>query len=85
VQVRAGVERNAAAGERRMGVEEVALVLGDLARRVEVIPLAAGHLDRHAVGDVRAADVRPLLELDDDRRVAGGWVLAGDQDVQALR
>ena len=85
VEVGAGVERDAAVGERRVGVLEVALVLRDLARRVEVVDLAAAHVDRHAVGDVRAPDGRPLLELDDDGGVAGGRVLAGDQDVEALR
>ncbi len=71
VQVRAGVERDRpVVGERRMRVEEVALVLRDLARRVEGVARLAAVVDRHAVGDVRAADLGPLLELDDDRRVA---------------
>ncbi|NTV54565.1 MAG: GAF domain-containing protein, partial [Syntrophaceae bacterium] len=74
-----------ALGERRMSVDEVALVLGDLARRVQVVDQAPAEVDRHAVGDVRSADFRPLLELDDHRRIAGGRVLAGDQNVQTLR
>ena len=53
-----------------MGVEEVALVLRDLARRVEGVARLAAVVDGHAVGDVRAADLGPLLELDDHRRVA---------------
>ena len=53
-----------------MRVQEVALVLRDLARRVEGVARPAAVVDGHAVGDVRAADLGPLLELDDDGGVA---------------
>ena len=84
VEVGAGVEVDRAVGERRVRVDQVALVLGDLARRVEVVARAAAVVDGDAVGDVRPADLGPLLELDDDGGVAGGRVRAGDQDVEAL-
>ena len=67
-----------------MGVQQVALVLRDLARRMQRVASLAAVVDRHAVGDVRAADLGPLLELDDDRGVAGGRVRAGDHHVEAL-
>ena len=67
VEVGAGVERDRAVGERRVRVDQVALVLGDLARRVEVVARAPAEVDGDAVGDVRAADLGPLLELDDRR------------------
>ena len=51
-----------------MRVEQVALVVRDLARRMEV-SRGAAEVDGDAVGDVRPADLGPLLELDDDRRV----------------
>ncbi len=71
VQVGAGVEGDRrVVGERRVRVEQVALVLLDLARRVEDVARPAAVVDGHAVGDVRAADLGPLLELDDDRGVA---------------
>ena len=85
VEVGACVEGDRTVGEGWMGVDQVALVLGDLARRVQVVDDAAAEVDRHAVGDVRPTDLRPLLELHDDRRVAGGRVLARDEDVQASR
>ena len=72
VEVGAGVERDrAVVGERRVRVEQVALVLRDLARRVEVVARPAAEVDGDAVGDVRPADLGPLLELDDDGGVAG--------------
>ncbi len=87
VQVRARIEDDRrVVGKRRMRVEQVALVPLDLARRVEHVARLAAVVDRHAVGDVGAADLGPLLELDDDGRVAlRVWVRAGDQDVEALR
>ena len=72
VQVGAGVERDRrVVGERRVRVEEVALVLRDLARRVQDVARPAAVVDGHAVGDVGPADLGPLLELDDDGGVAG--------------
>jgi hypothetical protein len=85
VEIGAGVERDPAVGEGRMRVDQVALVLGYLARRVQVVARPSAEFDGDAVGDVRAADFGPLLELDDDGRVACRRVRAGDQDVEALR
>ena len=71
VQVGAGVERDRRlVGERRVRVQQVALVLRDLAGRVQRVARLAAVVDGHAVGDVRAADLGPLLELDDDGGVA---------------
>ena len=76
MQIRASVERDGAVGERRVGVEQVALVLGDLARRMQVVDLVAAEGRDDAVGDVRPADVGPLLQLDDDRGIdrLAGWI-----------
>ena len=52
---------------------------------VEMVALAATHLDGDAVGDGGSPDVGPLLQLNDNGRVPGCWVLPGDQDVEALR
>jgi len=50
-----------------VGVDEVALVLLDLLRGVQVVDESPAEVDRHAVGDVRAVGLGPLLELDDHR------------------
>jgi len=85
VQVGTPVERDhRVVAERRVRVEGIALVLGDLPRRVEGVARLAAVIDRHAVGDVGAADLGPLLKLDDHGRVAGHWIGAGHQHVEAL-
>ena len=87
MQVRARIEDDRRiVGKRRMRVEQVALVSLDLSRRVQHVARLAAVVDRHAVGDVGAANLGPLLELDDHSRVAlRVRVGAGDQDVEALR
>ena len=51
-----------------------------------MVALPTTEVDRDAVGDVRTADVRPLLEFDDDGVVAfRRRVGARDHDVEALR
>ena len=53
-----------------MGVDEVALVLLDLLRGVEVVDEPPAEVDRHALGDVRTLGRGPLLQLDEDALVA---------------